>query len=201
MSHRSLILLAFVGVGGLFIQAIAGIPEPDVILYGSLCVNGVRQRAAQTDVVVEAVVEVGGNPQVVGRYRMGDNQRAGDSYLLRIQRESGVDGSEQSSDAARAGGQIHVTLQKGNAPPTEAASPFTIDEPGTVRRLDLFVGDVGLDGDGDGDLKDFALLQRCFTGSGGGLGTGCSSADLEHDGDVDLDDYKIFRTRIAGPCG
>ena len=201
MNQRTLIVLALVCVGSLFIQAMAGIPEPDVILYGSLCVNGVRQRAAQTDVVVEAAVEVEGSPRVVGRYRMGDSERAGDSYVLRIQRESGVDGSEQSSDTARVGGRIHVTLQKGNALPTEAAL-FTIDDPGTVRKLDLFLGDVGLDGDGDGDLRDFALFQRCFTGSGpDALSPGCSAADKDHDGDVDLIDYQSVFGALAGPCG
>jgi len=188
-------ILALACAADLSIRAVAGIPEPDVILYGSVCVNGARQRSVQTDVVVEATVDVEGRPQVVGRYRMGDSPPAGDRYVLRIRRESGIDGSPQSADAARANQQVRVTIKNG------PAASFTLDEPGAVRRLDLFVGDVGLDGDGDADLKDFAFLQRCFTGSAPGAPVpACAAVDKDHDGDVDLIDYLGVAGALAGPC-
>jgi hypothetical protein len=199
MNQRMMIVLLLALVAGITLRATAGIPEPDVILYGSVCIDGIRQQGSHTDVTVTATVDIGGIQHVVGQYRMGDSERAGDLYVLRIRRQSGVDGSEQSTDAARAGGQVHVALQKGNASPMEAAQ-FTIDEPGTARRLNLFVGDVGLDGDGDADLLDFSKLQRCFTGSSSGLSEGCASADVDNNGTVDLIDFQIFASRITGPC-
>jgi len=51
----------------------------------------------------------------------------------------------------------------------------------------------GADCDGTCDLKDFATLQICFTGEGGGpYGGGCEAFDVDPDGDVDLRDYAAF---------
>ncbi|MFH0981088.1 MAG: hypothetical protein V2A79_06085 [Planctomycetota bacterium] len=59
--------------------------------------------------------------------------------------------------------------------------------------------DADLDDDGDADLKDFALFQRCFTGSGGGVPSGCTAADLDGDTDVDLTDFHRFQDGFTGP--
>ncbi|MCC7293199.1 MAG: hypothetical protein IT449_14155 [Phycisphaerales bacterium] len=59
-------------------------------------------------------------------------------------------------------------------------------------------GDV--DRDGDVDLVDFARLQECWTGSGGGVGRcECRSANFDADGDVDFDDYAIMHATWSGP--
>ena len=52
-----------------------GIPEPDVILYGHVCVNG-SPASAEDDVTLIAKATVGGQVREVGRYKMGDNPAA-----------------------------------------------------------------------------------------------------------------------------
>lgn len=204
MLRRFLMVVLLAGTGGLSMRALAGIPEPDVVLYGSVCVNGVPRFGADSDVVVTAFVDVSKGEkepvtQLIGRYGMGDSER--DIYVLRIRRESGVDGSEQSANAARAGQTVTVKVQLGSDTAI-VATEFPLDDAGTVRRLLLAVGDPrGIDSDSDADLRDVALLQRCFTGSGtGGLGPECAAADREPDGDVDLDDSKALIDELAGPC-
>jgi hypothetical protein len=57
-----------------------------------------------------------------------------------------------------------------------------------------------LTGDHAVDLADYALMQRCYTGAGGGPVQGeCLAADLDDDTDVDLDDYAVVRENLTGP--
>lgn len=56
-----------------------------------------------------------------------------------------------------------------------------------------------VDNDDDEDLLDFAELQRCFSGAGGGLDWNCSVFDNDGDGDLDLLDWDFFRPRMTGP--
>lgn len=49
------------------------------------------------------------------------------------------------------------------------------------------------------DLSDFAALQTCFSGDGGGLFPGCEAFDADMDNDVDLDDYGAFHGTFIGP--
>jgi len=49
------------------------------------------------------------------------------------------------------------------------------------------------------DLAAFAALQRCFSGTDNGVPAGCESFDYDHDIDVDLSDYGIFRMAFNGP--
>ncbi len=59
------------------------------------------------------------------------------------------------------------------------------------------IGDT--DGDIDVDLADFALLQRCFTGSDVAfLGDVCELVDLDRDNDVDSADFDEFQNRVTG---
>ncbi|MCP4593998.1 MAG: hypothetical protein GY842_24970 [bacterium] len=70
--------------------------------------------------------------------------------------------------------------------------------PGQVLTAPPEPGDA--DGDGDFDLKDFAALQRCFTGDGGGpAGLGCEAFDADRDGDVDLTDFAAGHASFTGP--
>ena len=61
------------------------------------------------------------------------------------------------------------------------------------------------DGDGDVDQDDFALLQRCITGSGfeGELPPECRCFDHDSNGDADgsIDQYDIsgFEDHATGP--
>jgi len=54
------------------------------------------------------------------------------------------------------------------------------------------------DYDGDVDLDDFADLDACLSGPGGGLGAGCDCHDTDNDLDVDLDDFGRFQEAFTG---
>jgi len=57
-----------------------------------------------------------------------------------------------------------------------------------------------LDHDGDVDNDDFAIFQRCLTGSGEYVTDPlCVLADLENDGDVDQADVNLFIACLSGP--
>ena len=62
-----------------------------------------------------------------------------------------------------------------------------------------------VDEDNDVDQEDFAALQRCFTGAGGGVLAGCEcfnrpEAGFPHgDNDVDADDLDAFEACASGP--
>lgn len=55
-----------------------------------------------------------------------------------------------------------------------------------------------LDGDGDVDLDDWALLYRCLRGSNLPVTGICLRADLDGDGDLDMDDVAIFQNEFGG---
>jgi len=56
-----------------------------------------------------------------------------------------------------------------------------------------------LDGDGDADLADVGLFQRCFTGDVGNVGHLCQAADLNSDTHVDLNDYLTLSASMGCP--
>lgn len=62
-------------------QAFGGIPQPDILLYGTVFLNG-QPVTATDDVTVIARVAQAANP--VGVYKMGQSSAAGDHYVLRI---------------------------------------------------------------------------------------------------------------------
>ncbi len=75
---------------------------------------------------------------------------------------------------------------------TGGAGPFRVQFEGFEQRP---AGD--LDGDGDTDVDDYAVLETCLTGPGGGVLCGCEWADLDYDADVDVRDYGRFQAAIA----
>ena len=57
-----------------------------------------------------------------------------------------------------------------------------------------------LNGDGLIDLKDYALFQSCYAGSGEGPSALCAksvNADLDQDGDIDHNDYSLLFAAIT----
>jgi hypothetical protein len=54
------------------------------------------------------------------------------------------------------------------------------------------------DGDHDVDLADFVTFAECITGPDGGVGPGCSCADLDRDNDADLADFTVFQYVFTG---
>lgn len=69
-----------------------------------------------------------------------------------------------------------------------------------LRTLFLIAGPGDFDADVDVDLEDFAFLQQCFRGPGGGLPEPrCALADFDFSGHVDLNDFATFRDHHTGP--
>jgi hypothetical protein len=130
--------------------SLAGIPEPDAILYGTITIDG-QVQTAEDDVTVIARVDVDRPPlgnfpgeedtagQEVGRYHMGDSATAGDLYVLRIRLESLVDGSVQSENAAVVGQTAQIFLRQGTAP-EEHALDFLISDRGIAEEHNLGSG-------------------------------------------------------------
>ncbi|MCP4593995.1 MAG: hypothetical protein GY842_24955 [bacterium] len=80
----------------------------------------------------------------------------------------------------------------------DTAAKDNLIVPGQVLTAPPAIGDA--DGDGDFDLEDFAALQRCFTGDGGGpIGPECGAFDVDGDDDVDLIDFGAGHASFAGP--
>jgi hypothetical protein len=52
--------------------------------------------------------------------------------------------------------------------------------------------------DGDVDLSDFSLLQRCLSGEAIGYTVGCAETDLDFDNDVDGTDFGTFLPCLNG---
>jgi hypothetical protein len=55
------------------------------------------------------------------------------------------------------------------------------------------------DHDGDVDNDDFGVFQTCYTGSGGGVPTGCVCLDRTGDGSIDSSDLTQFNRCYSGP--
>ena len=115
--------------------ALAGIPEPSVVLYGGLTID---DRAITAADGVTVVARVGGVIQPVGSYTMGDNPLAQDNYVCRIKVESLAGGSSPSDGAAQVGQTVSILIQQGVGPERLAAT-HTITAPGVVLHMDLSV--------------------------------------------------------------
>jgi len=63
-------------------------------------------------------------------------------------------------------------------------------------RLHVWTGDG--DRDGDVDLSDLALFERCMKGPSGVYGDGCLALDGDGDGDIDLADVAGFQSTFCG---
>ncbi|MHC4742853.1 MAG: hypothetical protein ACYS8Z_13135 [Planctomycetota bacterium] len=161
MRARSLLLL-IVLANALILQA--GIPEPDLTLFGEVSVQG-EPMGAHDNVSVIARVE--GNPSsLVGAYVMGDNPQAGDYYILRIRLESLADGSEQSSNAALIGQTVNIYVKVSQYLEIFVGS-VTVTESGATQYLDLHNGSIVFDEadcnkDGIVNFKDLARVAQSW---------------------------------------
>ncbi len=169
----------------------AGIPEPDMTLFGEVSVSG-RPIGAHDDVSI--IARVSGDPNsLVGAYRMGDNPMAGDYYVLRIRLESLADGSSQSPNAALIGQMVDIFVKTSYYVEVPAGS-VTIHESGVAQHLDLYNGsvvfpDADLNTDGIVNLKDFAAVAQCWDRKDcAAVNDWCGGADIGHSTAVDFSD-------------
>lgn len=82
---------------------------------------------------------------------------------------------------------------------------ITVDDPGAINNpkkvtVTLYVETVlpDLDGDGDVDLDDYAVVQSCLGPGGQPPTPGCEDADIDGDFDVDQQDVSRFRQCLSG---
>jgi len=135
------IVTAFViDIGFLVAVATAGIPEPDAVLYGDVCVNGQRVLAT-SDVTILACVNCpsGFVAPGIGSYKMGNSVSAGNQYVLRLRLESLADGSSQSANAAVVGQTARIFLRQGSGSPTFVRA-YNITSRGVFERSDIAIG-------------------------------------------------------------
>jgi hypothetical protein len=122
----------------------AGLPEPDVLVYGAITLDGQAVTRADTDVVVEARRLVTG-PASAG-YRMGTDAQAGDFYALRLKVESGS--PLLQPDAFQVGDGLFLVVR--DAGGVRGQATFTLTGRGQVERVNLTSGGAVVDADQDG---------------------------------------------------
>ena len=177
--------------------ALAGIPVPPVVLHGSVSLAG--QHVLSTDDVT-ILARVAGVSQPIGSYHMGDNQEAGNNYVLRLRLESLFDGQPQSGDAGMVGQRANLFVRVADGP-ERSAGQFDITESRAIVSMNLTVTTAFghcADEDGDIDLNDHASFLACMTGAGGQVGLGCGCADYSGDGGADLADWAQFQLAFTG---
>lgn len=211
---RYLLPTVCVAIGVLLCSAvIAGIPEPDLVLYGTVTHGGgfVTDGASSG---LEIVAKVDGVASPVGTYQMGDNAGAtdcgneigaqpdADCHVLKIHLESLADGSQRSDGYALVNDVVEFFIKDG---PTETpAGAFVVQESGLAQRVNIpfILVQADFDMDGDVDNDDFTTFQNCATGPmvplGGGVSQACLSSDFDSDNDVDQDDFGQFQLCLSG---
>ena len=171
----------------------AGIPIPDLTLYGEVSVGG-EPIGSHDDVSI--IARVNGDPDsLVGAYRMGDIPSAGDNYVLRIRLESLADGSSQSTNAALIGQMVYIFAKVSNYLEVPAGS-VTVQESGVAQYLDLHNGSIiypsgDLNADGIVNFMDFARIGKFWNRKDCGTANDwCDGADITESTAVDLHDVK-----------
>ncbi len=169
----------------------AGIPIPDMTLFGEVTIGG-EPIGAHDDVSI--IARVNGDPNsLVGAYRMGDNPMAGDYYVLRIRLESLADGSSQSANAALIAQTVYIFAKTSDYLEVPAGS-VTIQESGLAQHLDLHNGSIiypqgDLNTDGIVNFIDFARIAQFWDRKDCGTANDwCDGADITHSTAVELTD-------------
>lgn len=197
MKRQLLLVLLTIGVP-LPPLVVAGIPQPDAVLYGTITIDG-TPLTAKDDLTIIARVTGAENP--VGVYKMGASSTAGDRYVLRIRLESLADGGPQSNNTALVGQTASIFLKQADGP-EEFVRSFTIQRMGAITKLNLnntVVPGNCANNKPDINLNDYLAFQTCFTGNGGPAPSNCDCADLDGDGDVDLLDWSRFQVVFTDP--
>lgn len=196
MNHKRLAWIA-VAIAACSPLVRAGVPQPDVILWGQVLINS--QPVTRLDSVT-IIARVDGVPDPVGMYRMGQSSTAEDNYVLRVRLQAPVAGSAVDDNAAQVGQTVHLRLRIGDGP-EEAIQDYVIPGIGILQNLTLSVAVlVGNCNDVDLaiDLADHALFRACFAGPNLPVSPSCSCADTDGDEDVDLRDWRGVQNAFTG---
>ncbi|MHC4211792.1 MAG: hypothetical protein ACYSWP_00330 [Planctomycetota bacterium] len=169
----------------------AGIPEPDMTVFGEVSVGAQTQGAHDN---VSIVARVSGEPNsFVGAYQMGDNPSAGDHYVLKIHLESLADGSSQSANAALIGQTVDIFVRP-TAYSEVLATSVTVGGRGQVQYFDLYVdapeySAMDLNTDGIVNFKDFADVANNWDRKDcGTVNNWCNGCDVNQSTGVDYFD-------------
>lgn len=211
---RKWVTVAALSVGVASVASMAGIPEPDVVLYGRVFINKIVQQAADNVTVVARVDRppLGNFPDEedvpVGLHHLGDVAAAAgrcagaDCYVLRIKLESLADGQPQSADAAIAGDTVRLCVSKGGNPETcDPADSYTIGSCGAIVLQDIGVAPIKGDWNADAlvSLSDHPNFAACMEGPKQPATAQCQAVfDFDGDSHVDLDDFAAFERVFAG---
>ncbi|TNE71285.1 MAG: hypothetical protein EP339_14995, partial [Gammaproteobacteria bacterium] len=169
-------------------SALAVIPEPDNLIYGTVSVDGTPVTAADTN--VSLLLEYDG--QVIDRYTMGEDPSALDRYVLEVPLDSV---QERLEGALRKGDVFSIRYQMGTS--RSGTTDVVVSDRGAATELNLSLRGVdiingpdpdGVDTDGDGitDAAEIAAGLDPFDPSDAAL-------DADGDGVSNLDEYLAGR--------
>lgn len=152
--------------------AMAGLREPDVVIWGTIVIQQSAVTAANSDVFVEARRTLIG--PAIASYQMGSNPAAGDFYSLRLVAESGLPLTDPN--AVLSGDSIYLVVK--NSSGDQDSKPVVVAGRGSITRVDF----GSLDTNGNGILDDWET--RYF----GALGVD-PNADPDGDGASNLREF------------
>jgi hypothetical protein len=191
---RKRVFVAAAGAAIAGTVAWAGIPEPDVVLYGQVFIQQLLQGAV-TDLTVIARVDGVSDP--VATYRMGTESGVGDRYVLRIELESLADGSGQSNDKAVVGQTAHILIREGDGP-EQPVTDYAIADRGRIEYVDL---GERVPGDWTGDaqvtLSDLPPFAECLKGPVPHSGQCVAAYDFDGNSTVDLADFGGYQAALT----
>jgi len=170
----SLILLLSFALCLLSVRAVAVLPEPDNILYGTIALEGRAIGAADYDVTIVARRTPTG--PAIARYQMGNDPRAGNFYSLRIPLESFT--PKTDADSALAGEVIYIVITDYSG--DRETRQFTVGQRGAFTRVDIGIAVPDSDSDGLPDAWELAVLGNLHQDG---------NADLDGDGRSNLQEY------------
>ena len=189
----------------------ATIPEPDVILYGQVCLAGGPATDAD-DVSVIARTVVGSEVRDVGSYRMGGQPSASDCngetdcFVLRVRLETVPQGESPSGTAVvlnpSTPSAVELYVKEGSSSEVPVGQ-FTASDRGLIRRFNLSAAPISADINNDThrDMADYDLLRNALTGPATETTQPCDPTDINRDGHVDLLDYALLQAEFTGDDG
>ncbi len=209
--HRPFLCSAWICVSAAVVTAADTIPEPDLILYGQVCLDGGPATDAD-DVAVIARTTIAKTPIEVGTYRMGQQPSASDCrgdtdcFVLRVRIETVPEGVDPSGTAVvlnlSAPATIDLFVNEGESAEAPAGQ-LVVSDRGVIRRLNLSTipATADINGDMRKDIIDYGLLRGAFTGPVVETTQVCDPTDINRDGHVDLRDYAQLQAEFEGTGG